>query len=124
MDFGVVIFIKLRNKKNSINVFELNFYQDQNKWKHKIFPLEVSKIDSKRVVDLLIYKNNYARIKKLNVFSGDRHKNFSGRRCLNSYTSENILMLHKPKRGEDDICSIRTSNESDLYWKKKFRKIH
>ena len=25
-----------------INVIELNFYQDQNKWKHKIIPIEIS----------------------------------------------------------------------------------
>ena len=27
----------------SVNIFELNFYQDQNKWKHKLIPIEVSK---------------------------------------------------------------------------------
>ena len=26
----------------SINIFELNFYQDQNEWKHKLTPIEVS----------------------------------------------------------------------------------
>ena len=31
-------FEKLHNL--SINILELKFYQDQNKWKHKIFPLE------------------------------------------------------------------------------------
>ena len=81
----------------SINIFELNFYQDQNKWRHKLIRIEVSKNDSDRVIDLIIYKNHYALIKKLNVFSGDHHKNFLCRRCLNSYTSENMLMIHKPK---------------------------
>ena len=28
----------------SINVFELNFYQDQNQWKHKLIPIEVKKM--------------------------------------------------------------------------------
>ena len=27
----------------SINIFELNFYQDQNNWRHKLIPVEVSK---------------------------------------------------------------------------------
>ena len=31
-------------------------------------------------------------------------------------------MNHKEKCGEDNICTIRTSNESDLYWKKHFHK--
>ena len=64
----------------SINIFELNFYQDKNKWKHNLVPIEISKNDSDRVVD----KNRYALIKKLNVFFGDHHKNFICRRCLNS----------------------------------------
>ena len=37
-----------------INIFELNLYQDQNKWKHEIIPIEVSKNDSDRVIDLAV----------------------------------------------------------------------
>ena len=29
--------------KFSINIFALIFYQDQNKWRHKIIPIEISK---------------------------------------------------------------------------------
>ena len=68
----------------SVNIFELNFYQDQNKWRHKIIPIEVSKNDSDRAVDLAIYKNHYVPIKKLNVFLGDHNKKFICRRCLSS----------------------------------------
>ena len=78
-----------------LNIFELNFYQGQNKWKHNLIPIEVSKNDSQRVIDLLIYKKHHALMKKLNVFLGDHHKIFICRRCLNSYTSENMLKLHK-----------------------------
>ena len=60
--------------------------------------IEISKNDeSKRVVDLIIYKNHYVLLKKLNVFLGDHHKSFIYRRCLNSYTSKNMLMIHKRK---------------------------
>ena len=59
----------------SINIFEFNFYQDQNKWKHKIILIEVSKNDSNRVIDLAVYGNHYVLIKKLNVFSDDHNKN-------------------------------------------------
>ena len=63
-------FGKLNNL--SINIFELNFYQDQNKWKHNLIPFEICKNDeSDRVVDLLIYRQNYTLIKKLKVFLGD-----------------------------------------------------
>ena len=72
--------------KLSVSIFELNFYQDQNEWRHKLIPIEVSKNDSDRVIDLAIYKNHYILIKNLDVFLGDHHKTFICRRCLNSYT--------------------------------------
>ena len=106
----------------SINIFELNFYQDKNKWKHNLIPIEISKNDSDRVIDLIIYKNHHALIKKLIVFLGDHHKTFICRRCLNSYTSENMLKLHKPKCEINDITTIRTSSESHLHWKNNFHK--
>ena len=48
----------------SSKIFELNFDQDENKWKHNIYAIEVSKNDSDRVVDLLIYKIHCVLIKK------------------------------------------------------------
>ena len=109
----------------SINVFEINFYRDQNKWRHKLIPIEISKNESDEVIDLLIYQNHYALIKKLNVILGDHHKIFICRSCLNSYTSEKMLILHKPKCENNDITTIKTSPESHLPWKKNlFIKIH
>ena len=72
----------------SINIFELNFYQDQNQWKHKLIPIEVSKNDSEIVIHLAIYKNHYVLFKKLDVFLGDHNKKYICRQCLSSYTSE------------------------------------
>ena len=106
----------------SVNIYELNFYQDGDKWKHNLLPIEISKNGSDKIVDLLIYKNLYALIKKLHAFLGDHNKSFVCRRCLNSYTCENALINHKEKCGDDNICTIRTSNESYLYWKKHFHK--
>ena len=106
----------------SINLFNVNFYQDQNKWRHKLVPTEVSKNVSDRVIDLLIYKSHHALNKKVNAFLGDHHKIFICRKCLISYTSEIMLMLHRPKGGNIDITTIRTSSESHFYWKKRFHK--
>ena len=106
----------------SVNIFELAYYQDQNKWKHKLIPIEISKNNSDKIIDLAIYKNHYVLIKKLDVFLGDHNKKYIGRRCLNSYTSENMLMKHKKKCGNDNKTSIRTSNESHLHWKLLFHK--
>ena len=36
----------------------------------------MSKNESDEVIDLLIYKNHYALIKKLNVFLGDHNESF------------------------------------------------
>ena len=109
----------------SVNVHELNFYQDGDKWQHNLIPIENSKNESDKVIDLLIYKNHYALIKKLHVFLGNHNKSFVCRRCLNSYTCENTLKNHKEKCGEDNICTIRTSNEPYLHWKKNiFIRIH
>ena len=60
----------------SINIFELNFYQDQNKWKHNIIPIEIKKTDSDKIIDLLIYKIHQIFIKKLRRFSGNRNCNY------------------------------------------------
>ena len=106
----------------SVNIYELNFYQDGDKWKHNLIPIEISKNKSDKVIDLLIYKNHYALIKKLHVFLGDHNKSFVCRWCLSSYTCENALTNHKENCGEDNICTIRTSNEPHLYWKNHFHK--
>ena len=106
----------------SVNIYELNFYQDGDKKKYNSIPIEISKTISNRVVDLLIYKNHYAAIQKLHVFLGNHKKRFVCRRCLNSYTCEIALINHKEKCGDDNICTIRTSNESHLYWKNHFHK--
>ena len=106
----------------SVNIYELNFYQDCDKWKHNLIPIEISKNESDKVIDLLIYKNHYALIKKLHVFLGNHNKSFVCRRCLISYTCENAVKNHKEKCGDDNICTVRTSNESHLFWKKHFHK--
>ena len=106
----------------SVNIFELNFYQDEKQWKHKLIPIEVSKNESDRVIDLAIYKNLYVLIKKLDVFLGDHNKKHICRRCLSSYTSEKMLIKHKPKCENNDITTIRSSKESHLHWEKHFHK--
>ena len=110
--------------KLSVNIYELTFYQDGDKRKHNLLPIEISKNGSDKVVDLLIYKKHYALIKKLHVFLGDHNKSFVCRWCLNSYTCEKALIKHKEKCGDDNMCTIRTSNESHLYWKNIFIRIH
>ena len=83
-------FIELENL--SINIFELNLYQDQNKWKHKLLPIEVNKNESDGVIDLLIFKNHFNLIKKLHIFLGNHNCNYVCRCCLNSDTGQNVLI--------------------------------
>ena len=58
---------KLNN--SSIDIFELIFQQDQNKWKHNIIPIETSENESDEVVDLLLYNKLSALNKITCVFS-------------------------------------------------------
>ena len=39
--------------KLSINIFEINFYQDKNNWKHNLIPIEISQNDSDRDIDTI-----------------------------------------------------------------------
>ena len=103
-------------------MYELNFYQNGDKWKHSLIPIEISKKESDFVINLLVYKNHYALLKKLHVFLGNHNKSFVCRRSLNSYTCEKALINHNEKCGDDNICTIRTSSESHLHWKKPFHK--
>ena len=74
----------------SINIFELNFYPVKNQWKHNLIPIEIIKNESDKIIDLILYENQYVFIKKLNVFRRSSQK-FYSQTSLNSYTSENIF---------------------------------
>ena len=52
----------------SNNIFEIKLYQDEDKWKHNLIRIEIGNNNSGKDIDLLIYKNHYALIKKLHVF--------------------------------------------------------
>ena len=111
-------FDKLNNL--NINIFELNFYLDDNKiWKHILIPLEIfENKNGDDEIDLLIYKNHYVLITKLHVFLGKSDCKYVCRRCLSSYSNEKVLEKHKFKCGQQAISSIRTSSESHIHWKK------
>ena len=95
--------------KLSINLFELNFYQNQIKRKHKLVPIEI------------FYKGHYVLIKILGVFLGNQNCIFICRICLNSFTCQNMLIKHKENTGQrQEITSIRTSDGSHFFWKNHF----
>ena len=64
-------FEKLNNI--SKNIFELNFWQEQNKWQRKLIPIEISKNESNRIVDLLIYKNHCVLNNNTAVYSRGKY---------------------------------------------------
>ena len=83
-----------------INIFELNYYLDQIEGKHKLFPIEVSRNETDRVVDLQIYRTHYVLIKKLIVFLGKQVCRFIFKRCLCPYTSQGVLIIQMEKCGQ------------------------
>ena len=107
-------FEKLNNLTK--NIYELGF--DQNKY--KLSPIEMSKNESDKVIDLLIYKNHYVLIKKLNVFIGKRDCRYVCRKCLNSCTNNSMLVKHKKLCKENQ--QLKTSSISHIYWNKYFQK--
>ena len=61
-------------------------------------------------------------IRKLYVFLGNHNCKIVCIRCLSSYTSQNVLIVHKQKCIQQEKTGIRTSIESHLYWKNHFHK--
>ena len=107
-------FEKLNNL--SINIYESGF--DQNK--HKLIPIEISKNESDKVIALLIYRNHYVLIKKLNVFIRKRDCRYVCKKGLNSYTTNSRLVKHKKLCKENQ--QLKTSPNPHIYWKKYFQK--
>ena len=102
-------FEKLGNLSN--NIFDLGFHQDQSKWK----PFELSESDSDRVVDLLLLsKNHHVLLKKLRLILSNHICKYVCRRCLNFYTSQNVLLKNEQRCQQQKIRTTRTSNESAL----------
>ena len=100
----------------SINTIELTFHRDQNNWKQKIIPSEFSRIDSNKVVLLLItYENRYVLNKKLHLLLRNDKSEFKGRGCLSVYRSQNILIIQKEQCTRQKITSFRTSKESHIF---------
>ena len=48
----------------SMNIFELNFYQDKDNWKQNLILIKISENDSNRVVVFLIYTNHFFPLKE------------------------------------------------------------
>ena len=83
--------------------------------KHKLFPIEVSRNETDRLVDLQIYRTHYVLIKKLNVFLGKQVFRFIFKGCLCPYTSQGVLIIQMQKCGQQKITSIKLINEPHLY---------
>ena len=56
------------------------------------------------------------------MFLGEQVSKFVNKRCLSSFSNQSVLMNHKQRCQQQEITSIRTSNESYVQWKKQFLK--
>ena len=99
-----------------MNILELGFFIDQKIWKYQLIPVDLSKRESDRIIDLLIYQNHYVVIKNSNVFLGNHNCNFVCRTCLSFKTCQIMLKKNKEKTEQtQEITTVRTSDESHLY---------
>ena len=70
----------------SMNVFQYSTDKDND---YKLFPLYITKDNKdRRIVDLILYKNQYILPKKLHVFIGEQDRYHGSRNSLNSYTNQ------------------------------------
>ena len=104
----------------SINIFELKFNLEG---KHKLVPIELSKIEHETKIDLLIYKNHYVLIKKLHTFIGNSKCKFLFGRCLSCFEHEHVLMKHKDRCEQQDFTAIKLPLDKQLHWKKHYQKV-
>ena len=107
----------------SINIFELKFYLENEIWKHKLVPVELSNSEYETTIDLLIYKNDYVLIKKLYIFIGNSKCKFICRRCLSCFEHEHVLKKHKDRCEQQDFTAIKLSLDKQLNWKKHYQKV-
>ena len=56
------------------------------------------------------------------IFLVNQKCNYVCRRCLSSYTRQNVLTEHKRRSNQHEITSIKTSIASYFYWKKYLHK--
>ena len=56
------------------------------------------------------------------MFFDQNDSKFVSRRCLSSYSIENVKMKHSERLEQQELTSIKTSNECHLYWKHHFHK--
>ena len=71
-------------------MFDLNFYQDENKWKQNLIPIESSKNISEKVFDLLLYKNHYVLIEKLRIILSIHDSKIEFSSCLCPFLRQNV----------------------------------
>ena len=109
------VFVFENSNNLSLNFFELSFYQDKSESKQRLKPIEKSKNESEEFFDCLISTHHFALIKGLLVFSGKLNFSFFYRRCLSSYSCQNVLLKDKQCCSQQEITSIGTSNACHLY---------
>ena len=98
------------NNELSINVFEYSTDEDND---YKLVPLYISKnIENRRIIDLILYKNHYILLKKLNVFIGKHDNSYVCRSCLSSYTVESKLITHEKLCANKDKSVYIPAKES------------
>ena len=99
-DLGAMVSKNLKNwilDNLCVNNLQVSFCQDQSTWQLELLPIEISKNDSDRVVDLVIFKNQFNLTEKVRLFLVRQNSKSVCRRWFIFYTSENVLIKHRQR---------------------------
>ena len=81
------------------------------------FLLKLVKNNSDRVIDLMIYKNQYILKESLHEILGKHDCTFVYRLCLSSFSSQNALMGHTPRYEQQELAAFIKFIDPYLNWK-------
>ena len=99
-----------------MNVFEYSTEKDNDYKLVSLYNTEHNQ--NRRIIDLILNKNHYKLPKNIHVFKGKHDNCYICRKCLNSYSIQSELTIHKK------ICGIKNKpvyipcKETHVKWEK------
>ena len=109
------------NPTLAIIIFDYSSEEDND---YKSVPLNISKHNGKRrIYDLNLYKNHSILLKKLHIFIGKHDSHYICPNCLNSYTDQSEVAIHKRIFDNKAKSIYIPCEENHVQWDKFYRRM-